>query len=76
MSRPCNLDPETAAQVVTLLGRTVRERGTAMLLFTHSTERLWAEYEAFTTRDLRTRSPAGARYSMCRLRSEGEDPAF
>jgi predicted ABC-type transport system involved in lysophospholipase L1 biosynthesis ATPase subunit len=58
MSRPCNLDPETAAQVVTLLGRTVRERGTAMLLFTHSTERLWAEYEAFTTRDLRTRSPA------------------
>ena len=40
------------------------------------TERLWAEYEGFTTRDLRTRSPAGARYSMCRLRSEGEEPGI
>ena len=31
-----NLDPDTAAQVMALLGRTVQESGTAMLLVTHS----------------------------------------
>ena len=31
-----NLDPDTAAQVIALLGRTVKERGAAMLLVTHS----------------------------------------
>ena len=31
-----NLDPDTAAQVIALLGRTVRERGAAMVLVTHS----------------------------------------
>ncbi len=31
-----NLDPETAAQVMALLGRTVRETGAAMVLVTHS----------------------------------------
>jgi putative ABC transport system ATP-binding protein len=30
------LDPDTAAQVIALLGRTVKERGAAMLLVTHS----------------------------------------
>jgi putative ABC transport system ATP-binding protein len=31
-----NLDPETAAQIIALLGRAVTERGAAMLLVTHS----------------------------------------
>jgi putative ABC transport system ATP-binding protein len=31
-----NLDPDTAAQVMALLGQTVKERGAAMLLVTHS----------------------------------------
>jgi putative ABC transport system ATP-binding protein len=31
-----NLDPDTAAQIIGLLGRTVKERGAAMLLVTHS----------------------------------------
>jgi putative ABC transport system ATP-binding protein len=31
-----NLDPDTAAQIIALLGRTVKERGAAMLLVTHS----------------------------------------
>ena len=31
-----NLDPETAAQIMALLGRTVRETGAAMVLVTHS----------------------------------------
>ena len=31
-----NLDPDTAAQVIALLGGTVKERGAAMLLVTHS----------------------------------------
>ena len=31
-----NLDPDTAAHIIALLGRTVRERGAAMLLVTHS----------------------------------------
>jgi putative ABC transport system ATP-binding protein len=31
-----NLDPDTAAQVIALLRRTVKERGAAMLLVTHS----------------------------------------
>ena len=31
-----NLDPETAQQVITLLARSVKERGAAMLLVTHS----------------------------------------
>jgi putative ABC transport system ATP-binding protein len=31
-----NLDQDTAAQVIALLGRTVKERGAAMLLVTHS----------------------------------------
>jgi putative ABC transport system ATP-binding protein len=31
-----NLDPETAATIMDLLGRTVRDRGAAMLLVTHS----------------------------------------
>jgi putative ABC transport system ATP-binding protein len=31
-----NLDPDTAAQVLDLLGKAVRERGAAMLLVTHS----------------------------------------
>ncbi len=31
-----NLDPDTAAQIMALLGRTVKERGAAMLLVTHS----------------------------------------
>ena len=31
-----NLDPETAAQIITLLGQAVKERGAAMLLVTHS----------------------------------------
>jgi putative ABC transport system ATP-binding protein len=31
-----NLDPDTAAQIIALLKRTVKERGAAMLLVTHS----------------------------------------
>jgi putative ABC transport system ATP-binding protein len=31
-----NLDPDTAAQIIALLGRTVKERGAGMLLVTHS----------------------------------------
>ena len=31
-----DLDPDTAAHIIALLGRTVRERGAAMLLATHS----------------------------------------
>jgi len=31
-----NLDPDTAAQIMALLGRAVRDRGAAMLLVTHS----------------------------------------
>ena len=31
-----NLDPDTAAQIIALLGRSVKERGAAMLLVTHS----------------------------------------
>jgi putative ABC transport system ATP-binding protein len=31
-----NLDPDTAAQIMALLGKAVRERGAAMLLVTHS----------------------------------------
>jgi putative ABC transport system ATP-binding protein len=31
-----NLDPETAQQIIALLGRAVKERGAAMLLVTHS----------------------------------------
>src|SRR5215207_2985939 len=31
-----NLDPDTAAQIIALLGRTVKERDAAMLLVTHS----------------------------------------
>lgn len=31
-----NLDPDTAAQIMALLGRAVKERGAAMLLVTHS----------------------------------------
>ena len=31
-----NLDPDTAAQIIALLGRAVKERGAAMLLVTHS----------------------------------------
>jgi putative ABC transport system ATP-binding protein len=31
-----NLDPDTAAQILALLGRTVKERGAGMLLVTHS----------------------------------------
>ncbi|RJF93667.1 ABC transporter ATP-binding protein [Sphingomonas cavernae] len=31
-----NLDPETARQIIALLGRAVKERGAAMLLVTHS----------------------------------------
>jgi putative ABC transport system ATP-binding protein len=31
-----NLDPDTAAQIMALLGTAVRERGAAMLLVTHS----------------------------------------
>ena len=31
-----NLDPDTAAQIITLLGSAVRERGASMLLVTHS----------------------------------------
>src|SRR5919112_1354639 len=31
-----NLDPDTAAHIMALLGRSVRERGAAMLLVTHS----------------------------------------
>ncbi len=31
-----NLDPDTAAQVITLLGSAVKERGASMLLVTHS----------------------------------------
>ena len=31
-----NLDPDTAAQIIALLGRTVKERGAAMVLVTHS----------------------------------------
>ncbi len=31
-----NLDPDTAAQIIALLGRTVKEHGAAMLLVTHS----------------------------------------
>ena len=31
-----NLDPDTAAQVIALLGRTVKESGAATLLVTHS----------------------------------------
>ena len=31
-----NLDPNTAAQIIALLGRSVKERGAAMLLVTHS----------------------------------------
>ena len=34
-----NLDPDTAAQIIALLGRTVRERGAAMLLVTHAAGR-------------------------------------
>ncbi len=32
-----NLDPDTAAQIIALLGSAVKERGAAMLLVTHST---------------------------------------
>jgi putative ABC transport system ATP-binding protein len=31
-----NLDPDTAAQIIALLGRAVKERGAGMLLVTHS----------------------------------------
>jgi putative ABC transport system ATP-binding protein len=31
-----NLDPDTAAQIIALLGRSVKERGAAMVLVTHS----------------------------------------
>ena len=31
-----NLDPDTAAQIIALLGRTVKERGAAMVFVTHS----------------------------------------